>query len=250
MLHFLEYVVNRKIEKKKLDKIGNYTIFIVNAAQIRDVSQADDEFNDFATNLTIPKLVPKHEIWISEEVPKRERLFLIHNALAQYHAKEKGMKNWYDYAIKLERAERKKVDGLKYHPEKHHEKPPDKVYYKYYCGIPSPKDDIEVWLVNGRVVRETQKVDWVLGGSGVCYDFIPAQEIWIDKDLLKDKEVDICILHEYIESTCMRYKNMPYDKAHIIAAKVDWHMRKKKWDITDVQALNREEALKMAKKYM
>lgn len=117
-------------------------------------------------------------------------------------------------------------------------------------GIPSPDDDIEVWLINGEVVRDLYKTDFIEGGNGEVYKFCPKQEIWVEKNLMQEKgEVDITILHEYVESTLMRYKKFSYDKAHNIAAKVDWHHRKK-WTFEDVKELDRETALEMAKKYI
>jgi hypothetical protein len=240
----------RPLEKKKLEKIGDYTIYTVNASAVRDMSQADDEFNHFGTHLDFPNLVPKDEIWISHDISAHERQFLIHNGISQYEGKRKGKKNYYEYAEKKEKAEREKVDGLKFKPNAHNETPPDKVYYKYYCGIPTEGDDIEVWLVNGEIVRDLYKTDFIEGANGEIYSWTPRQEIWIEKNLMRDEgEVDITILHEYVESTLMRYKKMSYNKAHVIAAKVDWHHRRK-WKIEDVKALNREEALKMAEPYL
>lgn len=128
---FLEYVKIKSLDKKKLDKIGDYRIYSVNASAIRNTSQGDDEFNHFATHLEFPDLVPNNEIWISRDIAKREIPFLIHNGINQYEGKKKG-KKWYDYALKKERAEREKVDHLKFKGRYDEKTPPDKVYYKYY----------------------------------------------------------------------------------------------------------------------
>jgi hypothetical protein len=250
MLSFLEYVNGKTIEKKRLEKIGDFTIFTVNASAIRNIDQGDDEFNHFATHMEFPKLVPNNEIWISRDISERERQFLIHNGMNQYLAKKKGKRNWYEYALKKEKAEREKVDKIKF-VGKDRKTPPDKVYYKYYCGIPSENDDVEVWLVDGEIVRDLYKSDFIEGGNPEVYSWVPKGEIWIEKNLEKEKdEVDITILHEYIESTLMKYKKLTYNKAHPIASKVEFHHRNKKWDITDVKDLNREEALEMAKRYL
>jgi hypothetical protein len=156
-------------------------------------------------------------------------------------------RNWYEYALKKEKAEREKIDHIKF-KGKDFKTPPDKIYNKYYCGIPSPNDDIEVWLVNGEIVRDLFKTDFIEGGNGEVYKWIPRQEIWIEKNL-EDVETNLTILHEYIESTLMRYKKFNYDKAHVIACKVDFKNRKN-WEIEDVKDLTREEALEMANQYL
>lgn len=252
MQSFLEYVKGKSIEKTKLDKIGDYKIFTVNAAAVRASSQTNNEFNHFATHAEFPKLIPNNEIWINKDISKHERQFLIHNGIHQYKAKEAGKRNWYEIALKKEKAEREKVDGLKLNPKKFNQEPPDKVYSKYYCGIPSPNDDIEVWLVNGEIVRDLFKTDFIEGGNskhdGGVYSWIPKGEIWIEKEL-EDIEINLTILHEYIENTLMKLKKLSYNKAHTIASKIDFKHRKN-WDIVKVKSLNREEALKMASPYL
>lgn len=249
MQTFLEYVGGRKIDKKKIDRIGDYTIYTVNASAIRDSSQANDQFNHLATHMEFPKLVPNNEIWISQDISQHERQFLIHNGLNQYKAKKLGKRNWYAYALKKEKREREVVDHIKFKSDPA-QKPPEKIYYKYYCGIPNENDDIEVWLVNGEIVRDLFKSDFIEGGNAEIYGkWLPKGEIWIERNL-SQSEINITILHEYVERTLMKYKKLPYDKAHTIASKVEWHHRKKKWNIDDVKLLNAEEALEMAKKYL
>ena len=242
MQTFLEYVKGRKIEKKRLDRIGDYAIYTVNAAAVRDSSQENDEFNHLATHLEFPKLVPNKEIWISQDISKHERQFLIHNGFNQYEGKRKKKRSWYDYALKKEKREREVVDGIKFKPTATNEKPPGKVYDRYYCGIASEGDDVEVWLVDGENVRDLFKTDFIEGGNGEVYKWVPNNEIWVEKNLKEELEIPITILHEYVERALMKYKKLPYDKAHTIAAKVDWKKRRK-FDKADVMDLTIEEAL-------
>ena len=252
MITFLEYFNSKELNKILLDQIGIYKIYTVNAEAIRKSSLYDVEYNDFATHLQFPKLVPNNEIWISNDIDKKEIPFFIHNGLHQYEGKKKKVKDWYDYALKLERSERKKIDGLKFHPKLHNKKPPQKVYYKSYLDIKSPDNNIKVWLVNGEVIRDLFKSDFVLGGNGYVYSWCPRSEIWIEKNLVKDGEQEIAavILHEYVESTLMKLKKFSYDKAHNIASKVEFNCRKNDCSIDEIKNLNRNKALKMAEKYI
>jgi hypothetical protein len=252
MQTFLEYVKGRKIEKKRLDRIGDYTIYTVNAAAVRDSSQENDEFNHFSTHLEFPKLVPNKEIWISQDISKHERQFLIHNGFNQYEGKRKKKRSWYDYALKKEKREREVVDGIKFKPNATNEKPPTKVYDRYYCGIASENDDVEVWLVDGEKVRDLFKTDFILGGNGLIYPWCPNQEIWIEKNLLKDEEeeIPVVILHEYVERALMKYKKLSYDKAHTIASKIEFQHRKHNFNKAKIMSLNIKEAIRMAHRYL
>src|SRR5581483_11638788 len=128
-------------------------------------------------------------------------------------------------------------------------KPPEKLYDEYFCGIPSPGDDVEVWLVDGEIVRDLYKVDFIEGGNDQVYrKWLPKGEIWIEKNLKDEHEICVTILHEYVENTLMKKKHYSYDKAHNVASKVEFSKRGKKWDMADVKSLNRDEALKMANK--
>ena len=68
------------------------------------------------------------------------------------------------------------------------------------------------------------KTDFVEGGHGYVYEWIPKDEIWIDNKI-KSKEIPVIILHEFTERTLMKYKNIPYGRAHIAASKVEFEHR-------------------------
>lgn len=242
MITFLEFV--HDINKKLIEKFGNYKVFLVDAEKLRKISVEDDQFNHIGTHLGFPKLIPNNEIWISKDEEPHEIQILIHTGIAQYEAKNKGIKDYYNYAIKKEKAEREKVDGIK--PNKK-EKPPKKLYYEHYCNV----DDFKVFLIDGELCRDLYYTSFIEGANPFVYKWCPKNELWIEKDLLKHKgEVDITILHEYTESMLMKYKKYTYDKAHNIASKIEQEFRNKKWDKSDVESLTPEKALQMAKKYI
>lgn len=230
MQTFLEYVNGKSIEKKKVDRIGDYYIYTVKMPEIKKLG----------THLSHPKTVPNKEVWISQDVLKTAHQFLIHNGVNQYEA---DCRNWRQYADKKEKAMREKVINQKV--KRSNETPPDSIYDKYYCGIPCPNDDVEVWLVDGNKVRSHFKSNFFESGSGETFKWIPKQEIWIEKTA---KKPDLLILHEYVEATLIRDKKMDYGKADVIAAKLCWAKRKT-WDISKVKALDRKEALDLSRKY-
>lgn len=236
-------------DKKLIDQIGPHRIYSVNASKIRNKSVADDGFNHFATHLEFPSIVPKNEIWVSQDIDKKETPFLITNGLNQYKAQKKGVKDPYDYALRREKKEREAVDGIKFQPK---EKPPENLYYKLFCKIKS--DGIQVWLVDGEKVRDIYKSDFIEGGNNAgagkgVYPWIPKDEIWIEKNLKEKGEIEITILHEYVERTLMRKMNFSYGKAHGIATKIDFKHRGK-FTKQDAENLTEKEALEMAKSYL
>jgi len=243
MLNFQEYFKSRSINKIKIEKIGPYSIFTVDGAAVRDMSEDGDEFDHFSTHLELPKVVPDKEIWIDEKVTKHERFFLIHSGVNEYEYKAKGKRNWYEDVLKHERQERDKVDSVKFKSKPNPEQVPESVYVKLYCDV----DDQKVYLINGEKVRDLYKTDFCCGGNDQVYHkWIPRNEIWIEKDLTEKEEIPITILHEFVERTLMKYKRYSYDKAHTIATKVDFKYRRK-FTKEDAENLTAKKALEMAR---
>jgi hypothetical protein len=86
-------------------------------------------------------------------------------------------------------------------------------------------DDISVYFVDGNYVRNNIFVDFVEGGHGYVYGFIPKDEIWIE-ELLDREDEKHNLLHEMYELTLMKYVKMSYDKAHDKAALFEAVIRK------------------------
>jgi len=59
----------------------------------------------------------------------------------------------------------------------------------------TPRSRITVWLVDGKLIRDTLDVDFVAGGHYFRYQWIPEGEIWIEADTPKD-ELRHFLLHE------------------------------------------------------
>jgi hypothetical protein len=215
-----------KVNKELLDNYGGYDVYLVNEEEIRNLKLADEEFTNFAVNDQFPSLIPKNEIWIGKEVSENERPFFIGNAVKLSNLLNKGMdvSKAYDKALEYEKALREKTSGLKENKNIKKANPPKEIYIKKYGTI---GNDITVWIIDGELARDLYKTDYVEGGHGYVYDWIPKDEIWIEKDLEED-EIPYVLHHEYVELKLMKDKDMDYDKAHDIAAKKEFEMRKGK----------------------
>jgi hypothetical protein len=71
----------------------------------------------------------------------------------------------------------------------------------------------KVFIVNGELIRNKLDIDFVMGGNGCRYLYIPIDEIWIEKSYAKNEELKEILLHEYTELELMK-KGYTYEKAH------------------------------------
>lgn len=231
---------NNKFGKKIIDKWGKFTIYLVNDEKIRNYAEYAEEFSDYGLNIGkkgLPtlnfKFIPENEIWIAKSIKPSERHFIISNALAYIRGIERGQDpgDSYDNALKKEKSERTKDAANKLHIKNYklidnppHKDIPKKVYAKKYGVIKDKEDVVNIFLINGEVVRDLYKTDYVEGGHAYVYNWIPEDEIWIEKTLKQD-EIPVIILHEFLERTLMKYKKFPYVRAHVAASKAEFEHR-------------------------
>jgi hypothetical protein len=83
-----------------------------------------------------------------------------------------------------------------------------------YIRLYGQSGDVSAWIVDGGYIRDSTFIDFTAGGNPERYDFIPANEIWIDSR--NEDEAGFILLHELRESALMA-GGMVYDKAHDIA---------------------------------
>ena len=80
----------------------------------------------------------------------------------------------------------------------------------------------DVWVVDGNYVRTVIDIDFVEGGNGGCYTYIPISEVWVEKA----EDQLVVVLHEIIECTLMVTNGLDYDSAHNIADEQELKVRK------------------------
>ncbi len=229
-----------KIQKKLFGKFGKFSVYIVDDEAIRNSAEYSEEFSDYGVNIgkkglsTLNfKFIPKNEIWVAKSIKATERHFIIDNALSYIKGIERGMDpgDAYDDAIKQEQ-KRRNIDARnKFHIKKKidvqnpvHKQIPAKVYVKKWGTIKDINDSVNIYIVNGRIVRDVYKTDYVEGGHAYVYDWIPLNEIWIE-NIVKPDEIPVIVLHEFLERTLMKFKNFPYVRAHVAASKAEFEHR-------------------------
>jgi hypothetical protein len=83
---------------------------------------------------------------------------------------------------------------------------------------------LEVWHVNGRLIRDRVYIDFTEGGNSRAYVWMPPNNIWLDHDI-DPGEVDFVKLHELHEWNKMG-DGMGYDNAHESANGVEGEARR------------------------
>lgn len=216
-----------KLNKRFIATHDGHHFYAVNGYAVRDVAQPDEEFGCFATSEDFPSLIPKGEVWLAEQTVEREGLFFIANALTQLKEEARGMPDRaYTKGINVERMLREQMNHLKFRGAGPQKRVPKEVYVRLYATLPDKDDaEVKVWIVDANVVRSLYKTDYVEGGHGFVYPWVPNDEIWIE-DTLDPRELPFIIAHEYLERRLMRDEKLDYDTAHDICARVEFHLRK------------------------
>lgn len=212
---------------KKFTTVDGFTVWIVDGPYIR--THIDEEFTNFGQHYRF-KFIPKKELWIDHEHAFGEIEYFIDHLLVEYRlmAEGKSYKRALAAADKKEKRERRIVDIAKRHFELlRNPEQKDTLFKKIHKQLLKKysKGGIEVWIVDGDLVRDFFFIDFTEGGHDKVYPFIPFGEMWIDDDIFP-KERKFVILHELTERNKM-FEGFAYPRAHREASRVEYAARNK-----------------------
>lgn len=210
---------------RKLQEIGEFEVWEVDGMFVRN--NLNREFTNFGQHFRFP-FIPKHQFWIDKENAPGESHFYIDHLLTEWHLMAGGAD--YDTAIEKadlrEQRERKK-SALMEKFRKELDRPKK-------LNITIPKEvhrhkladtkNLQIWVVNGEVVRDIYFIDFTEGGHHFVYDFVPYSEVWLDDDLVEE-EREFVLLHELHERYLM-FKGMDYLHAHSSSSYVEYQCRR------------------------
>lgn len=197
----------RTVQKHPLGERNGYKLYSVSAFEVRQLEEEDEEFGLYAHGLDFPNLIPRDEIWLAEEGEAEWPIF-IEGALAWLKTGN------YDDALLTERRAR---GGIQIG----HTLTPD-LYRQFYRTL----DGMDVWFVDGKLVRDRYKTDFVEGGNPAVYPWIPRNEIWLSDAV--EEEWPYLLIHEYTEYRLMMDKAMSYPDAHDLANDAERKARAKR----------------------
>jgi hypothetical protein len=193
-------------------------VWLVDGHHVR--SRIDIEFTNGAHHFTRP-YVPADEIWLDREAPgagewrywaMRQRIERALMAAGRSYLQALRV------GARIEREERRLARGI----------PgpvlPAEVQRQARRQKLAEREGREIWLVDGRAVRDLAYVDFTLGGHGYRYRFIPRREVWLD-DAVRAVERPYVLHHELVEVGLMA-AGLGYDPAHERASRAELTMRR------------------------
>jgi hypothetical protein len=214
------------LKKRYVTTLRGYRVVTVDAFGVRNLTRHDEEFTNFAIHTDFPSLIPAGEVWIDARLYEAEGIFCLINAMVHLKKLEEGLPEdqAYKAGVEAERALRETIVGVKYRGGKPHRRTPAEVYIGRYMTLPDPDGPIEARLVDGNLARSLYRTDYVEGGHGYVYPWVPEGEIWLEQGVAL-RELPFVLAHEYTELRLMRDEGIEYDPAHAIAAKVEFALR-------------------------
>jgi hypothetical protein len=207
---------------KKVGDRGDLDIWIVDGPWIR--LHRDIEFTNFGQHYRFP-FVPVNELWIDRETREDERKFFIDHLLVEHRLMAAGTP--YPEAIEAanreERKERRRAGDVRRMTRNGAQLPdPQQFHERLWKQL---ENGIEVWIVNGRLVRSVFNIDFTAGGHDCVYEFVPDNEVWIDNDV-SETERGLVLLHELHERNRMS-QGLPYSKAHEESSRIEYRCRRR-----------------------
>ena len=205
---------------RKDEKRGDLQVWIVDGAYVR--GHIDEEFTNFGQHYRY-SYIPENEFWIDQEAKPDERIFFIDHLLTEHSLMAKGRP--YSEAIteadRVERNERRRAGDLGKVTHHWRQLPdPQAVLERLWKKL---ENGIQVWIVNGRLVRSVFDIDFTAGGHDHVYEFVPQGQVWIDDDI-EEKERGFVLVHELHERNRMA-EGMPYNKAHNESSRLEFRCR-------------------------
>jgi hypothetical protein len=224
-------MIKKPYIKKELE-IAGFTVWIVDGNYIR--KEIDEEFTNFGQHYRF-KFIPKKEFWIDKEYSKgeSEKKFYINKMLAMDNFLSNGISpaKAFEIADILEKEERAKSAYFKKFFKTKSKKEEIKKIHRQLLKCYS-NGEINIWIVDGELVRGLYFVDFTQGGHDKVYKFIPENEVWID-DNISQKERKFIILHEIHERNLMK-KGMKYDPAHQASSAIENYARHHRREIDEL----------------
>ncbi len=231
-----------------LGKKDNYDIWIVDGNQVR--LKIFSSFLYGGNEQRYP-FNPKGEIWIDNAISCEEFELTLAHELNERHLMAKF--GWtylaaHDSSLSLEQTIRrrneeaclaheaslKKVAVTDYENIKEIKGIPDSIQLKNIYRVPAgERDGVNIWIVDGYMVRKNIYPDFGFSGNDVSYHFIPKGEIWIDGQV-SCEETEYSIGNEINERKFM-LAGKSYDDAYS--------------DAIDITLANRQKMEKMAKSH-
>ena len=204
---------------RKVRNEGSISIWIVDGSYVR--KNIDREFCNFGHHYTFTKIPPR-EIWLDYETDPDEESFFIAHALSERSEMARGRS--YEDALAAantrERKMRARAPDVRKVLRSRSVPDPSFVHVRLWKAMPGK---VNVWYVEGRMVRGVFDIEFSGGGHDYVYEFVPRGEVWIDNDI-SASETAYVLFHELHERNLMA-QGVSYDDAHEDASRLEYYYR-------------------------
>ncbi|MFA4960500.1 MAG: hypothetical protein WC548_02445 [Candidatus Pacearchaeota archaeon] len=193
---------------KKFCEVSIFKVWIVDGNYVR--KNIDEEFTNYGQHSRF-NFIPENEFWIDKTRNPGEEKFYIDSMIVMHRLMSEGINK--NKAVRIadsiEKRERAKTELMRKEIKLKNNKQKliDSIHIKILKNYSN--DKIKIWIVNGEAVRDIFFLDFVEGGHGYVYPFIPKDEVWIDNDV-EPSEIKFVLLHELHERNLMK-KGWCYD---------------------------------------
>ena len=213
--------MNKNIYIKKVNNVGDCAVWLVDGALIR--KEINENFVKCADSNQF-EFISKNEFWIDEDLDPKEYRYFIDRFIyekglldsGENYAKADKKADEFERNERQNSADIRQVLKSSLNKKELLEKIKKKIIEKY-------SGKIQVWLVDGNLVRSFFLLDYCEGGHDLVYPFIPKNEIWIE-EALSPEERKFIILHELHERHLMS-QGKSYKNAHIGTTEVEDYYR-------------------------
>jgi hypothetical protein len=201
-----------------IEDLGPIRIFEVDGKWVR--KHLNREMTNWAQGKDprFKEVIPQNEFWVDTGFNPDELQFFIDNMLTQWYLLGRGYSREYAEreGTKVETRERQNARLERGEYKDPHIDPKIKLLKRV--------SDIEIWLVDGKKIRDHIMPQFTAGGHYLCYPaFIKPKEIWIDNTLIMN-DWKFAILHEIHEHNNMQIGKI-YKEAHSLASRAEWQCR-------------------------
>jgi hypothetical protein len=221
-----------------IGKQENYDIWIVDGNQIR--LKIFSSFLYGGNEQRYP-FNPRGEVWIDNAISCEEYFLTLAHELNERHLMAKFGWTYYtshdsslrieqfirkrnEEACRIHEASLKKVAVTDYSNIKEIPTLPDSIHLQNIYRVPvGQREGVDIWIVDGYMVRKNIYPDFGFSGNDLSYHFIPKNEIWIDGQV-SCEETEYSIANEINERKFLA-KGESYDDAYSDAIDMTLKMR-------------------------
>lgn len=209
---------------REFPSVAGMAVWLVNGQFVRD--SLDIEFTNFGQHGAF-SFIPAGEFWLDQEHTPGESRFFLEHLTVEHRLMAEGV----DYDSALDRADDVEKALRAASPLGQEAarllrtgSTAELIRRIHRKRLARYRNGVQVWLVDGELVRDAFFVDFTEGGHDRVYGFIPPGEVWLDDDVVP-RERDFILLHELHERYLMSL-GWDYDRAHDQSSQVELAARR------------------------